>query len=119
MTTTYKTDSMIEQLLDTDGVIEATSYESMMLWAENKRCGTPKTWVEQSSGWMPVIGFFSVDGEKVAVTLSLSWATIAGKKVLFYESPSRYCDHTLIHDWLKEHCPKAKFADAMNFHNVL
>jgi hypothetical protein len=108
---------MEELLAMTEGAVEATSYESMMLWSENNRDESPKTWVEHLSGWVPRIGCIDGDEGK-PVTLSLFWAEVGDKIILFYDSPSRFVDHTMVREWLEKYCPNARFTDAMNFCNI-
>lgn len=105
------------------GVVDANSYERHMLWDENRRREQPKTWEQDNSGLMEIVG--NVGDMPVCVVL---WkATVGGHLLLFVDPTSQVVDHRMIDKWLAEAMPPTAFregsgfvnrADAMNFHNV-
>lgn len=104
------------------GAVEANRFEQMMLWSENRRRETPKTWKEHLSGYGQTIGFVG----DMPVFVSLLTAEIEGQKVLFIHPTSQVVDHRMIEAWLNANLPKSAFwscgrlnyVDADNFHNV-
>lgn len=102
---------MIQQ---TTLIVEATSYEKLCLWQEwHTKC----VWDQILTGILPTIG--KLDGRPIVV--SLFWARINGKMVLFYEPTSQLVDHLMIDKWFRETFPcavgyeKEWKIDAMNF----
>lgn len=94
--------------------VEATDYERTALWSmfhERVR------WECDSRGRLVTIG--ELAGRPVAVCLT--WATIEGRRVVFYETTSRVVDHDLVERWVREHAltARAERTDASNFHNIV
>lgn len=106
-------------LKDVVGVCEATSFEKLCLWQEYK----------SESDWIDFIGGYGVTVGRLhghPVVISITAATINGRKILFIEDTSRVVDHAIIEDWLNANLPKSAWngefynrSDAMNFHNLL
>ena len=120
-------------------LVEATSHEDQFLWTEwsadyltlpyapkeeGKFARKRVDWQQVSLGHMLTIG--EIDNRPICV--SMSYAIINGRKIMFYEGCSQLVDHEMIREWLKHftlntirwdggtrwgHC------DAMNFHHCL
>ena len=104
-----------------EGVIEATSFESHVLWQQHSpesktrfRGMNITSWEHRSSGSMFSVGEFG--GSEVCV--EISFARINGKWVMFYNACSQVVDHRLVDQWLKEHMSHAVKTDANNSHIV-
>jgi hypothetical protein len=105
------------------GVVEANSYERHMLWDENRRRDTCRSWESNNQGLMAHVGTLA----KMPVWVSLWTTKVDGHKILFIDPTSAVVDHRMIRKWLKKNLPKTAFrqdgyvnkTDAMNFHNVL
>ena len=115
-------EQMAEFLSGVVGVVEATSFEKHMLWAENGRKPVPRTWQENLSGLGETVGTVG----SLPVCVSLSTALVDGRKLLFVDAVSRVVDHEMVDDWLRATLPRCAFredgylnrVDATNFHNV-
>jgi len=112
-------DQMQNFLSGVVGVVEASSYESMMLWSENHN---KLDWKEGRSGFLSTVGFI---GTK-PVCISVLTPVIGGHKLLFWHATSTVVDYDMIRAWLELAVPKTAWnhgrlnqTDAMNFHNVL
>lgn len=109
-----------EYFKDVVYLVEANSYEKLMLWgeyydsptAERAHCFT--TWEQESSGWGITVGFI----EDMPVCVSISYAKLNGKRVMFYTDTSTVVDHRMIEKWLR-HFTQAPECNAMNFHHCL
>lgn len=111
-------------LSDVIGVVEATSYEKLMLWSENRGRDNPKTWEEGRIGFGETVGHL----DDMPVCISVLVDRVDGHKILFLEATSRVVDHRMIDVWLAEHLPPSAFrddehehvnrTDSMNFHNI-
>lgn len=103
------------------GVVEANSFERMMLWKENQDIGK-RTWVENNSGYGVTVGEVAGD----PVFLSVLTAQVDGHKLLFIDPTSQVVDHRLVRKWLDKNLPQSAFradgllniTDAMNFANI-
>jgi len=96
---------------DVIGIVEANSYESMMLWKENCQG------LFDYAGWI----------DKRPICISMINAVIDGHKVLFYDACSRLVDHEMVDEYFKKHLPKSarqpngeyiNHTNAMNFYNI-
>lgn len=113
---------VIEYLDGVVGIVEANSFENMMLWERNRTQIEPKSWVSSGGGYLVTMGEIS----SMPVCVSILSAMIDGQKILFWHATSKVVDHRLIDAWFKENLPKSAFrsdgyvngTDAMNFHNV-
>lgn len=120
---TYEHMTIEERLEKTVLAVEATRFEQMCLWEKfNKDC----SWEQVLSGILPTIGKVKLKKgrryEEMPVVVSLSWAVINGKFVMFYEPTSIIVDWSLVEDWLKKILPIAQQKeerdwkiDAINF----
>lgn len=72
-------------------------------------------WKQDSIGNGLQIG--ELDGRPICV--STLGATIAGKRVLFYECVSQLADYAMVDAWIKFYAEKIPHCNAMNFHNCL
>lgn len=104
------------------GIVEANTYEQHMLWNENRHRAQPKTWKENPSGLLEVIGHFC----DMPVCVSLITAEVGGHKLAFVHAISQVVDYRMIDSWMNVAFPESAFrengsinkVDAMNFHNV-
>ena len=110
------------KLLETEYIVEATSYESLMLWQEYSLEGAIRgrrpanfellDWKQEGMGWGICIGHL----EKRPVYVSVLWNIINGHRVLFVEMTSQVADYVMMEDWLEKVCPNSiSKTDAMNF----
>lgn len=106
------------------GAVEATRYERLALWQENRQ-HSRMVWEENLAGYILGAGEFG----GMPVTIRLHTAVIGGHKVVFYDSPSQVTDSRIIEKWLEDHLPTSAWVppfdkrrvnktDAMNFHNI-
>jgi hypothetical protein len=117
-------DDMKNLLAGVTAVVEANNFEKSMLWAENRRRATPRTWEDNLSGRGATVGHFG--GEPVAI--SLFTANIDGEKVLFWHATSQTVNYPMVDEWLEQNLPRTAFraddpdrlnrTDAQNFHSV-
>jgi hypothetical protein len=129
-------DAQLAKLLDgAHGAVEATNEEQHNLWdrfAEgstkfgNYPNYTKYSWVEAGEGLME--GLDELGDRQVCV--ELTYATVDGKKIIFYNACSQVVDHQMVRDWLNKVMPPSAFedgdprkrlnhSDATNFINVL
>lgn len=103
------------------GVVEANSFEHLMLWQENHK---RLNWSSHGSkGMWFQIGQFG--GMPVCVSLHID--EIDGHRIVFYDPTSRVVDNEMVREWLNAILPascrdksaRLNITDAMNFHNVL
>lgn len=117
----------------TEYAVEADSFAGLMLWQEwaeeaRRQWGKVREhfdrveWLSIGDGYGPNIG--DVAGRPVNV--SVLWALIEGRLVLFYYGMSQLVDHQMIDAWLRERLPqlfqegeRVRTTDAMNFGNVV
>ena len=105
------------------GAVEASNYERLMLWNENRVHGL-RIWNHGNVvGLMETVGFV----DSMPVCISLLVEVIDGHKILFWEPTSMVVDHRLIDDWFTKTMPKSAYregseyinkTDAMNFSNL-
>lgn len=110
-----------EDLKETFFVIEATSYEQLMLWQE---WNGKVAWKQDNLGWLETVGFL----DNMPVCISIMRVNLNGHWVLFWFPTSQVVDHRLIDKWLDEnvfkYTPKHRGdlkpeTDPMNFHNCI
>jgi len=106
------------------GVVEANSFESLMLWEENQRLDRWR-WEQDSMGLLETVGHLA----DMPVCISLYKSRINGHLLLFWHATSAVVDHRLIDKWMVETLPLSAMRDgdprkgvnrtnAMNFSNV-
>jgi hypothetical protein len=115
---------------DTFFVVEADTFAQHALWRQHAKDAPQNAndqsqkvaWRSDSLGVLLTLG--ELDGRPVCV--SFTWATLNGKRVLFYNATSEVVDHKLVGEWLQAHCnPKwdngqrRAHCDAQNFHHCL
>lgn len=105
-------------------IVEATSFEQFSLWETNAlnsihcRNKSPLKW-EQMNGWLVTVGRY----KKRPCCISVSWARINGRLIMFYHPTSQFVDWNMIDKWIDKHFQgkwdnqirRAKI-DAQNFH---
>src|ERR1035437_428034 len=108
-------------------VVEATSFEYFCLWegyapeSQRRIPGVSKhTWKEDSRGFVQEIGKFG----KMPVCISVLFATIDGKLIMFYECCSMVSHMDMVRKWVDKNAPIAQIAclyhsNAQNFHNCI
>jgi len=109
-------------------MIEATDHEQQALWEKHhykpsKHSSHIKTWEEIAMGHGIQIG--SVDHRPIAV--SIRYAILNDKKVMFYHGMSQLVDYQMIEDWIqmysldtiKSNDGRWAHCDADNFHLCL
>lgn len=105
---------------DVHGIVEANSYESLMLWKEwHQEKGY--TWIQNNSGWLVKVGEI-IKGKEVWISPLAH--IVNGRKILFVDATSSVVDWNMIEDYLKENVPSAvtrnkiylNKENAMNFH---
>ncbi len=127
-------------LAQTFYAVEATSFERHCLWADHSRDTlyprvNPRTgklvetdsvkWEELNPGGIVTVGALTRarGTERLPVSLSVTFARIEGRVVLFYESTSIVTDSEQAEKWLAKHCPCWKpldgHCDANNFAHCL
>ena len=110
------------KLQSTKFFVEATSAEQHFLWKEFHE---KTNWVEDNCGVSRQVGSIGNDESK-PVWVNFRFAEINGKRICMYEATSRYVDHTLVKNYIKENYPvkydnntRLAMTDAMNFHLVV
>jgi hypothetical protein len=75
------------------------------------------SWENDADGYLKEIGTFN----GYPITISFSFATIEGRRVLFYSSPSVVTNWNKVYEWLEEHVPSmvSNHSDATNFGNCI
>lgn len=77
-------------------------------------------WEQDNSGYSMVIGYVtSMTGERLPVNLSIRFAKLNGRRVMFYYICSRAADYNLVELYLKVNFPNRDVVvrtDANNFH---
>lgn len=109
-------------------LIEANRNEQLAFWRDHfhdprHKNDHIKEWKEVSMGHGITIG--TVDNRPVVV--SISYAFLNGKKVMFYEGVSQLVDHQMIEDWLMRYAENIKYdngtrwahCNSSNFHHCL
>jgi len=99
--------------------VEATRCEQLYIWSEWKE---RLKWKEDGSGVGICIGHINKQKTK-PVWVSFGFAELNGKRICFYDVTSRFCDHTMVEDYIKSKYPvkydngtRTAMCDAMNFH---
>lgn len=91
--------------------VEATGFEVLTLWRENHQ---RRTWVQESPGYLIRVGTLA----DMPVCVHLHWATINGRRLLFWEAVSLVTDGRQIHTWFTDN-GVTRTCGAMNFHLAL
>lgn len=103
----------VEQLLDkATFIVEASSFEQLMLWQQHARGSIfsvvdknhnlafeQLSWEQSGGGSLVTVGYHC----RQPVCISLSWCRIDGQIIMFWEPTSRVVNHEMIEKWLKEH----------------
>jgi hypothetical protein len=104
---------------DTTFVVNATSFERLRLWSDHH---ADYEWKEDSQGWGLGVGEF----HGFPVVISIVFAKLRGKRILFWEAVSRVVDTEMIENWFEANCcprwdggTRRARTNAMNFHHVL
>lgn len=103
--------------------IEATTFEQLCLWKENK---DKVNWEQDVQGFTHIIGYIDPGAQKMPVNVCFTFEKIYGQRICFFNVVSRYADHTMVEDWLKKHYPvkydngqRDAITDALNFVHAL
>lgn len=111
-----------EKLKESVFFVEAGSYETLCLWKDFRG---KYTFVQDNLGFWQVIGYINED-RSMPVGVSFSFVIIAGRRVCYYETTSRFVDTEMVEKFLKDNYPKTwdngrrdAMTNAMNFHHVL
>lgn len=117
----------LDRIARTVALVEATNFEHLMLWAQYAEDGNLQerdsyrrdvrmSWVQDLSGWHEQVGFCC---NVAAIHVSMSWATVDGHLMCFWESTSTIVDYDIVKKWLLQTFPKnVRTTDAQNFHNA-
>jgi len=113
-----------ERFDDVVYMIEANSFEQLMLWKENdERKGIRKVkWEQDCLGYGGVIGYMRSYGctKSYPVSISCFFTKLNEKRIVFYEAVSMVVNRDMIRKWIKGQCPEGTpNCDAMNFHQCL
>jgi len=107
-----------DKLKSTVFFIEADSFSKHVLWKDNhKNCD----WKEDTSGFHTKIGHIG-KGNKRPVTVMFFFAKIYDQRICFYNATSRFVDHDMVEEYIKENWPVRynngswAMCDAENFH---
>jgi hypothetical protein len=105
-------------------LVECTDNEQFYYWKyfhnEPPR-GYPKlSWEEETLGKLIQIG----ELDKRPVNISIRWAKLNGKRVMFYDAVSQVVDHKMVEEWMKHFGSHIKWdnnsrwahCDSSNFH---
>jgi hypothetical protein len=105
---------LTELICATQAAVAATDFEKHMLIAEPDHVHTE--WHQLGYGYTVRVGLI---GEQ-PVVLYLSWATVDGRFIVFYNAISRISDKFMIDDWVRSTFVAADtFTDAMNFSHAV
>lgn len=111
----------------TEFFVEANSFEQLMLWRENYKNKSEDErleWIQDTSGFMRLIGFVDKKQQK-PIYISCSFYAIGGRYVCFYYASGTYADWNQIKEFINKHAPKydkgtrTAETDAMNFGHCL
>lgn len=101
-------------------VVEANSFETLELWRECKKDGI--SWEQDCSGLLVNVG----ELDDRPINMSVTWQTVNGMKMLFWEACSQLVDYKMIDNWFKKNClpmymdsPQVAKTGASNFHHAL
>jgi hypothetical protein len=108
--------SRSDAIVPCDFAVEATDYERLCLWREWHDEQRRVTWQEESRGLLVTVGHV---GDR-PVCVCLCWATIDGRRVVFYHASSQIVDHPTVEAWVRATAmtPGGTHTNAMNFHVV-
>ena len=112
MNDTFKsTDTAESVLAKTFFIVEATSFEQQQLWSDHSdesmsrspllaANGSPTVeWVQMNPGWIVQLGKLG----KRPVNMSVNWARIDGRLVMFWYLCSQVADYAMAEKWLEKH----------------
>jgi hypothetical protein len=103
-------DHYTRNMAKTQAIVEATRFEQLALWRNwHEETGWP--WVEDLSGYGINVG----ECAGLPVFVSISWATIKNRHIMFIEATSQVVDYRLIDAWIEENFPNAPKTNACNF----
>lgn len=127
---------MEQRLRLTEFAVEADSFAQQALWSDYSKGAARMTicrrveerldrrvdWEQVGDGWLPRVG----DLAGMPVCISLSWALIEGRLVLFHHATSQVVDHRMIDAWMRQQMPqlwpadqRSRTTDATNFYNIV
>lgn len=95
-----------------DGFVDADSFAYQALWEKHHE---ELGWAGNSSGYLLTVGHL----DKRPITVETRFATVAGKKLCFWCSPSQVVDHILIRKWFDKYFKGIPHEDATSFYNIL
>jgi len=99
-------------------LVEADDFARQVL-LERVRTHRPdlKSWQQVMEGRIVTIGYLG----KRPICVSLFYAVIDGKRVMFFSACSMLVDHQLVEDWLRAGFKPGLYfsSNAMNFHNCV
>lgn len=100
-------------------IVEADNTTKHLLWYMHYHNpeGTSKikTWRDDTSGFIICIGYCA----ERPVCVSVFYAFLNDKRVMFYSDSSAIVDHNLIDDWVRTNAKGIGICDAMNFAHCL
>lgn len=111
-------------LKDTVFLVEATSFETHMLWAEHAEDGILHKNVKwrQHTTWVVEVG--KLGGRPVCICLT--WNSVNEALVCFWHATSQVVDHKMIEAWFEKNYEgkwdggtRRATCDAWNFHHCL
>lgn len=105
--------SWIAEHQDVVYMVEANSFETMMIWREHHK---ELNWKSVTLGG-PMFHLGSINDRPVV--LSVDIFSILGRKVMSYNPTSQLVDWVMVEEFLEKSWPNAKKTDAMNFHNAI
>jgi len=83
-------------------------------------------WQQVSNGFMILLGPYEFNGETLPITIEVGFAIVKGRKVCFYNSPSRLVHHGIIDEYMRKHFQRTYdnysrwcHCDSNNFHNCV
>lgn len=108
------------------GVVKANSFERHMLWKENRDREKPKTWIDDGSGLMEIVGTVKIDEKTWPVCISMFISVVDGQKIMFYDAVSVVVHHDMVRAWLDKSFKdtpawrgdRLNHTNATNFHNI-
>lgn len=109
------TEEVKEFLEDAFAYVEANSFEKYQLWKEWFYNTKRVDWKDNLSGFLPTVARWS----DKPICVSIRYAHINGKKVVFWYATSQLVFYPAIDTWMKTYMPDAIRGDAQNFQNIV
>lgn len=113
-------DEFIELLKTSIYFVEANSNEELNLWEKHNE---EMKWDEKNAGFSLILGYIGKPKNNRTVNVHFRFVKLHGYPVCFYDAISRFVDHTMVEDFIKEYGTFKKdkwpMTDAMNFHHVI